>query len=327
LAENWIYSEFDPEILWIRNAVSEDALKLPSPYERFLDYYLNDRLKILTNPLPREAKLGRIFPYAVFWLAIALPNKDIGNVRKLALSGVYDCLSVTIEDDLIDCHLEAGRERLTALGDNYAKARNKLRRELFGPNSRFWDILSDCNTEHALYKKWNSSYNEWADPLSDTYLRNSSRYVVSVLLPSLGGVATLAKSEDKIDGISQFLETFSMAWRIVDDIWDWQEDLQVRNLNNSTILHLIKSELKAEKISEEDVLAAFLDDKLVQTIYQRVVELLKSAKESSHEIICPYLEQFMENQIDYYASQCDSLLGLNKSFQKDLTSLMPAIYL
>ena len=249
-------------------------------FQAFLHYYLNDRLKILTNAVPKEAKLGRVFPYSIFWLANALPKSELANVRRLALSGVYDCLSVTIADDLLDRQIEADRAILVALAGEYANMRAKLQRELFVPKSRFWDIVSYCRADAAKYNRWNSICTAWSEPLSDKFLRDSSRYVVSVLLPGLAGVAILARSENRIEEISRFLRTFSMAWRIVDDIWDWEEDLHVRNLNNSTILHLIRAKSGADKMSNEIVLAKFLDDNFVREIYQRALELLKRAKKA-----------------------------------------------
>jgi hypothetical protein len=317
-----IYIDFVSDVVWLKNAIRRHALTLPPVFSDPLHYYLYDRLSILSSFVPKDSRFGRPTPYAVFWLAEAFHCSERTNIRKLALAVVYECLNVTITDDLADCDPESSRAVLASLAHKYSNMCSKLQRELFASRSIFWNVASECKAGVARYNEWNETCSKRTEPLSDDFLQESSRYVVSVSLPGLAGVAILAQKEEKIDEISRFLITYSMAWRIVDDISDWEKDLRVRNMNNSTILHWIFSKSGFKKMTRDVVLAMFLDEDFVNQIYGRVLDLLNKARQDSKRLDCAYLDEFMDSQIAYQTSQRDLLLDSKKSFQKDLTNLL-----
>jgi hypothetical protein len=318
-----IYSEFSSEIVWIRRRVLQHSLTLPQIFDRSARYYLNQRLKILSNPEWKYPPVAQFLPYAVFWLSRAFDCPKPRSVRKIALSLVYDIVSVTLVDDASDSGLEKWKnELLLSLAENYSSARLQLQSEVFPPRSSFWPILSDSRASFSRYLEWNSTYHASVDPLSDAFLEESSRYTVSLCLPAFAGVAILARRKAKIAEISRFLRSFFMGWRIADDIWDWKDDVRMPNLNNSTVLLLIKRRFATERVTREMVLSMFLDDDFVRLIYARIFQLLERARNDARRLDCPYLDEFMDSWIGYNTKKRDSLVESGELFQSRLRGLL-----
>ena len=113
-----------------------------------------------------------------------------------------------------------------------------------------------------------------------------------------------------------------MGWRIADDVWDWEDDVRMPNLNNSTVLLLIKRTFATERVTKEMVWSMFLDDDFVRLVYARMFKLLERARSDARRLNCPYLDEFMDDWIDYNARKRDSLRESRELFQSRLAGVL-----
>jgi hypothetical protein len=319
-----IYSDFGPDIAWIKSAVQQHASTLPRIFNDAANYYLHKRLMVLSDVSPLDPRTNSLVPYAVFWLAKAFHYDERDSVRRLALAQVYDAIKVTVADDAVDYQAKRN-DTLLSLAEEYSRASEQLQSDLFPPESGYWRTLSECKAQEAKHLEWITTAHPIGRPLGDRFLEESSRYMVAVSLPSLAGVALLAGEEDKIDAIIRFLKSYCMTFRIADDIWDWEKDLRMFNLNNSTVLHLAKAKSRAP-LTKEAVVSMFLDEDFRAEVYGRILYFLRRAKREARILNCAYLEEFMADQISYHIDQRHSLLDSEKNFRKELSSLLLQYY-
>jgi hypothetical protein len=148
-----------------------------------------------------------------------------------------------------------------------------------------------------------------------------------VVLPSLTALALVTDNEREISKLSDFLRNFSMGWRIFDDLCDWRKDLEIDNLNNSSILLYILQNIHGEQdLDEEIVLSMFLDHEFIRKVYGIILKFNNLAKMDVSAFDCAYLSKFMDEQISFHTKRRDSMLfhthKLSSEFIKQLNNIL-----
>jgi hypothetical protein len=320
-----IYSDFADEIAWVRERVREDLLALPPRERAVATQYVTERLKILptSDSAGRiDPRLGRPVPYAAYWFADAFAQKDRAFIRRMGLCLVYNSLTTTFKDDLLDT-VTSQAASLKSLVDYWSNKYNRILRSSFPPTSPFWKANRFATEEWAKYDRWNLSFGDRSRsfPFSGRFLGNSSRYFVAVVFPVLAGIASASGREHQIPKIKRFLKEFSMGWRIFDDLMDWEKDLASRNYNHSSVLLRIRNDqASGERLGRDLVLSAFLGKEFVSDTYGAMLDFLREAQRSVRVFNGSYLSEFMKEQLDFHQRKRDELLKAGSLFFSRLRS-------
>jgi hypothetical protein len=326
LSDNEIYSNFSNVLSWIGKKHRQECVRLPEPIRSLAWRYLSERLLVINEaPVRIDPRFGRPIPYLVFWFASAFGMTDNEITRRLALSLSYISLTVSMRDDLLD-ERAPPIEALTCLANIYHYEYFKIFKAIFPHRSDFWYVLSNCSNEWSKYEIWRSSFNyqnKVLDPFSEQFLKESSRYLVAITLPTLAAIAILTHNEKKIATITRFLTNYWMGWRIVDDIRDWHEDLEIRNFNHSSVLYHSLSKVKdPSKFGREHAINMFLDVDSINTIYGGVHKYYMIAKKNASNFKCPYLDKFLDTQIAFHEDEKNNLLRSRSLFYERLNQLV-----
>jgi hypothetical protein len=307
-----IYSEFQEEIRWIQRKINDQLVLFSPKLRRRAEHYLKRRLRILPgarSAIEFDPALGKPVPYATFWFADALHLKDQAAIRNLALGLLYISLYTTITDDILDQRRSNAHEDWV-LANFYFNEYVHIFQDLFPIENVFWRYLRDGRREAATYELWRDGNRENNSlvPLSEGFLRESSRYFVAVVLPTLAGVALLAGREETIPGIRRFLDHFSMGWRVFDDLSDWEKDLEVKDQNRSCVLGYISRRNGGKAATREVVLNGFLNPAFVKNVYRVMLGFLEIAKDDVMVFQNPYLEEFMDEQLQFHRARRDEII-------------------
>lgn len=253
-----------------------------------------------------------------------MTDREITN--NLALSLSYISLTVSMRDDLLD-ERTPPIDALICLSNMYHYEYFKIFKAIFPRRSEFWFVLSSCSNEWSKYEIWRSNFKyqnkELFDPFSERFLKESSRYLVAITLPTLAAIAIITHNEKKITTITRFLKNYWMGWRIVDDIRDWYGDLKVRNFNHSSVLYYSLNKTKdSSKFGRENATSIFLDDDSINDIYGAVHRYFALAKKDASIFNSHYLDKFLDTQISFHEDEKDHLLQSRSYFHRRLNNLV-----
>ncbi len=322
-----IYTDYSSEIRWIRGTVLKEVRELPAPVQEIAEYYLKRRLTIVFDakyPTISDPLFGSPDPYAVFWFADAFGLNDEETVRRVALGMIYATLSITLKDDLLD-RADWPTDRYIWLSDIYSKKYSDGFGRMFPRSSSFWYHFSVALAETARYEAWRIGLRQTGgvNAFSAHFLEESSRYFVSVVAPSLVAIAMKSGRTRAIPRIMRFLRDFAMAWRVFDDLCDWEEDLKAPTFNGSSVLYsLLGSGRERSTLSKSEVLRAFASGRFVETAYGTMLEFLDKAKGDVRPLKSSELNMFLEEQIRFNEERKERLLGSVQSFENGLVQLL-----
>jgi hypothetical protein len=330
--DHQIYSDFRNEVTRLQKMHNRELASFPREIDAIARYYLRKRLLILNDKdIEFDGRLGRPVPYLAFWFADALGLKDKQTIRQLAASLMYISIWVSIKDDLQDGRAAingkiACDNAYVCLANIYFSKYINIFREMFTSESRFWYILTNCLDQWSKYESWSFlySYNNNTDPLSEKFLSKASSYLPAIMLPSLAAIALVTRNHTKIPLVAEFLKHYWMAWKIVDDIRDWQKDLKVRRYNHSSVLYysLRKAAAKPPRLGPEDIISTFSDKNSIKKIYNAMLEFYKAARHDAQKLRSVYLSKFMDLQIEFHADERDSLLTSRLEFIRRLENMI-----
>lgn len=327
----FIYLDFHKEVSWIKKIQSQEYARVPGTLSKLADYYLRKRLDILgEKPLVVDRRLGRPFPYMAFWFADAFGLANSEAVRKLALSLVYISICVSARDDLVDAKLRLNGRKvsthaLICLMDLYYNKYFQIFKALFPPTSRFWYIMSDCFNGWQAYEAWSFLFksSEDFDPLSQHFLKKSSQYLLAITLPTIAATAFLTNKEPKIPQITRYLRYYWMGWKMVDDIKDWERDINTPKFSHSSVIHhAIKKYRMRKKLTVRDMQSMFLSKNYVIEIYDSLLGWYKKAQHSSSTFDSKYLKEFMNSQIQLYSDERNLHLNRISKFNEGIKDLI-----
>ena len=307
-----IYSDFSEEVGWLRQRIAADVSSLPSNLKAVAEFYTRNRLKILPQRKAftgYDPIIGKPVPYAAFWFADALGLEDDRLTRLSGLCLVYNSLSTTLRDDLDDPGSGAKAAKVE-LADYWFRRYLKALREIFPTDVRYKRTTSWAEAEWRRYNAWNSRPigDARLRPFSKDFLAESSRYFVAVVLPTLAAIASASKAEYQVPRIERFLRHFSLAWRIFDDLMDWERDLDSKDLNRSSVLLYIQNKSADARITKHIVMSWFLSERFIYDSYRAMLDFLSRAQVVAASFRNPYLTAFMEQQIEFQTKRRDILL-------------------
>jgi hypothetical protein len=329
--DHQIYSDFRNEVRQLQKTHSRELASFPKEISAIACYYLRKRLLILNDKdIEFDGRLGRPVPYLAFWFADAFGLKDKQIIRQLAASLMYISLWISIRDDLQDGRAAINgkivcEHAYVCLANIYFSKYINTFREMFPPESRFWYILTNCLDQCWKYESWSFlfSYNNNTDPLSEKFLSKASSYLPAIMLPTLAAIALVTRNHKKIPLVAEFLKHYWMAWKIVDDIRDWQKDLKVRRYNHSSVLYYsLRKAAKPPRLGPEDVISTFSDENSIKKIYNAMLEFYKAARHDAKMLRAVYLSKFMDLQIEFHADERDSLLTSRLEFFRSLENMI-----
>lgn len=323
---SWIYSDFSEDFNWIRQKITEEISAYPKTDKSLAQYYVKKRLFILPDVSRRinfNPYLGRPVPYTVFWFgeAFGLERKV---TRMLALALIYYSIAITIHDDIID--LEISRElEYPALEKFFFKKYLEVFEKLFNQDSEFWFYFDYWLKEFTRYEAWNHTFdlNCCSDPFSEAFLKESSRYFSSTVMPTLSGLALISENKNEIPKLERFVEHFSMAWRIYDDLKDWKTDLRTKNLNCSSILIYARNNAgREQELDEKGVSSMFLSTVFVRRAYGAMLDFFKQAKKDVSTLNSHYVSRFLDEQIIFHSGRMDIILKSSSDFYSRLYEIL-----
>jgi hypothetical protein len=326
-----IYSNYEEKLRWLINKHHKELSILPLSISSLARYYLTKRLFILTQkPLAIDRKFGRPIPYLAYWFASAFGLNDQKTVRQLGLTLSYISFAVSARDDLLDGRVRLGDRVVSehshvCLANMYYNKYFRIFKSMLPAKSEFWYILSCCLNNWSSYESWSFLFNSSnkIDPFSGKFLSHSSSYLVAITLPTIAAAAFLTGNQDKIPQITKFLRHYWMGWKIVDDIRDWQKDLDVPNFNHSSVLCFIKNGLdKGSTLTAESVTSMFLDEHFVKNVYGAILRWYKVAKRDAAFFHSPNLTEFMDSQIEFHTHERDSLLRSKLEFSQRINQIL-----
>jgi hypothetical protein len=318
-----IYSDFNPEIAWIRREVARDVQSLDPKVQTLARFYTGVRLKILQGRgviWVTDRRMGRLIPYVAFWLADALGLTDNRLRRLSGLSLVCNMISVALRDDIADSEPanNSGKERLAQF---WSRRYTETLRGIFPAEQEFTKVTSSAEAECTRYERWQSIPLAAPPrrPFSAGFLRESSRGPVACILPALFAIAHAAGRKEEVPQIGKFLWEFSMGWRIFDDLMDWEADLAARDMNRSSVLLYVRGRMgHTNGLDRTDVLSWFLSDGFVGDAYGAMIGYFLKARRTVASFDNFYLNEFMDEQIGFQKDKMASVLGLARLTLSDL---------
>jgi hypothetical protein len=319
-SKSFIYTDFSPDIIWLKERIKKDFFCLSPDLQLLANYYLSNRLSIISPQQNREEdpELGRPVPYAVFWFADALKYKSVETIRKLVLALTYSAIITTIHDDVLDEKVVTthNHKKLIDFFDDKYKSIFNL---FFVKSSNFWKYYRECEEEFQEYQRWRIREIDTLkiDPLSEEYLWQASRYFSAVVKPSLIALCLISGNENEIPRITNFLRFFSIGWRVFDDLNDWHIDFTSSDYNRSSILLLIKQDYGDRQITDSVIQSYFMDEAFINRTCGTMIEYFKCA-ENTVSGKTKYLDKFLAEQIEFHSKRRDYLLGRRRDFFSDL---------
>lgn len=317
---------------WIRGEFRKDLLELPAVLREMASFYLQQRILILpTEKYSTHPKYGVPMPYVVFWFADALGLRAKQEINNLALSLMYANTFYCIRDDLID-----GRKNINgrvpdehehiALANFFFTKYLEIFKQLFPPESPFWFFLMNSINDWWEHEYWSYLFDRkkgrHPNPLSETYVANSSRYMVGITAPSVIAIALMTGNEERIPQIRRFLVNYFMGYRLADDMRDWEEDLQTRNYNRSTVIHLAIALQGIKEINDRAMVGFFLDKKFRRMLYRTIKKHYLAAKNEVSDLNSVYLNKFIDTQISYFQEEDNYYSDLGKKFENSVKKIL-----
>jgi hypothetical protein len=318
---------FDSDILWIQEQVRRDYLSLPTAVGEVAHYYLTRRIKVLPEAKPCQPQhplVVRPMPYIAFWVShdFGIANAEIR--RLLGLSLVYSAISGSPRDDILDGLAFAPREQ-RFLEEWFWGKYFLVFKQLFTARSRIWHVLMDCTAEWGKGDQWHLFPDRDVgadDPLSEHFLRETSRYLVALVFPTLAGAAFLSKQAKNLASIRRLVEYCCMSFRIVDDMRDWREDLQNARHNHSSVLYYLKTRLAGMPITIESAVSLLSEETILSHIFARLEKLYVKAKREAENLHAEYVLRYLDRQLIGQEAELKRILAAKQSFGESIASLI-----
>lgn len=309
-----IYADFHPEIQWIRKRIAADVRSLSPGLRPLARYYTGQRLKILPGGsgfILTDPRMGRPVPYAAFWLADAFDMNNPGLAREAGVGMVYSALATTLRDDNADS-VPGDTEERESLARFWEGKYLEALGDLLPNEEDYIEVTAWAKDEWGRYNRWRTSSLGGGrnKPFSNEYLRESSRYFVATVFPTLMAIAFVAKKEEKLPEVRRFLEEFSMGWRIFDDLMDWERDLGANEMNRSSVLMYVKARMGLKKpVDRLAVWSCMMNETFVNDAYGAMIDHFRRAKMAIDDLDADYLVDFLDQLIGFQLDKKDSLLS------------------
>jgi len=319
-----IYSNFQELNRRIKETHHIESKQLPDKIKHMAEYYATKRLSILNNSTKVDSRNGMPIPYLAYWLSDICGLRDKDTITNLGLSLTYISLVVSVRDDLFDSKIWSEQAHVCLANLYYDKYYSILKKTI-DTSSSFWSLLSDCSNEWGKNESWNFlyKYDNRVNPLSEPFLIESSRYLVSITLPTLAAICFITNNEVYIPKIKKFLQNYWMGWKIMDDLRDWKKDLHILNYNNSSVLlyALRKFDYLGFKINEKSMLSIFMNSEFVEDIYKSLKKFYLVASQEILDLEPSYLKKFIDTQLSFHEDEKFEILDMKIELSKAISKL------
>jgi hypothetical protein len=335
MSDHWIYADFESEINALTERLYKELSKVPKKLLPLADYYLKERLMFFlhSNEIRIDPRFGRPVPYLVYWFSETLKLHDKRIVDQLALSLCYISVVVSIRDDLADGRVVLNGTKVSehahiALANYFYSKYYNIFRNIFSQRSIFWSILCYNLNQWSRYETWDFLLEKEPkySPLTESFLRRSSDYLVAITVPTLAAIAILTKKYYHIPRLRNFLIDYCMGWKITDDLRDWRSDLSVPNRNHSTVIFQAMKYIEnfnPNSVDTELVESLFLINKeFIDSIYAAVLRNYNNARKDVQTLNSRYLNEFIDSQIEFYSEERNLLIKGRESIKTSLATIL-----
>lgn len=240
-----------------------------------------------------------------FLFSPAFPTVSTQQVWNLALAGHLFARSILIWDDIIDHdssqqHLTMNALRTQALEfEAY-----HLLYQLFPPHTSFWKRFQHYLFEYSeallLKNHFATGKRPWHEYSEDLVLRLIEGNA-GIARAVIAGLAELDQNEQYLEPFTESLKHYYIAAQMLDDIWDWKEDLR---LQRPSLLLVRASSTPPSPTQQQEV---------AQTLYydhhlRYVLELAISSLEKSDDLVAAIPTLPWRLPLKKLRTSCETLL-------------------
>lgn len=324
---NDIYLDFQHSIRYIKANLNKDISDLPNGLQNVAEYYFTKRLSLLSGPVAVDRRFGAPIPYLAYWFSDAFAYRDQHIIDDFGLALVYASIVNCARDDLVDNDLRFGNDSIIAFANTFHGKYYEIFKGVFPKTSQIWYILAECADDWAKCESWNYTFkhNFEDNPLANHFLNKSSKYLVSITLPTIAATAIASGNEKEISKITQFLQNYWMGWKILDDLRDWKEDLYKKNYNHSSFLYtaIHRTSQLAIGADENSIFSLLMNESFVRKIYESVNDFYIEARSFLVHLESNYLMEFIDRQLEYNRHQMDYYNELASGLYNTIMNLRP----
>jgi hypothetical protein len=139
--------------------------------------------------------------------------------------------------------------------------------------------------------------------------------MIGLTFPSIWAIAIKARRQKEFQSIKNFLTYYYLGNRIVDDLRDLEEDLTVKNYNQSSVInHAATFFPNRRQLGLGEIRSIFLNEEFTSSIYGAIIKYYSKAKAYIEPYDSQYLTQFMNDQIGYFKERRDYYARRQKDF-------------
>jgi hypothetical protein len=186
-------------------------------------------------------------------------------------------LSIKISDDELDG--QTGIASSGSLSKLLLKESELTLSNYFVKNTNFWKAFYDCIDEtNSAIKRINELQFNWS---CETDLLGKEYYLLSSVL-KIGTLAlfTVNNKQNEYDHAAEYLDEMSTGGQILDDLYDYKEDLLAGKLNYAARILLDDSQLNFPK---ESVIEKITESIIRTNRYKEVLNLVRAHYNIAHE--------------------------------------------
>ncbi len=203
------------------------------------------------------------------------PDVSIEKVRALASAAMYGSLHVFVEDKIIDC--SSGKTEIVLLSNTFLHKALRNLYGLFQHDSDYWKYFDTYYEEYAI-ALLKEKQNVWQVHDQKEFME-ISKGKSSLIKCILCGMALLGNKRHTLPVLNNTLDCFVVALQLMDDIVDWREDFESKQLSpmlRSAILDF-KSENKNRDPNVEELKIFLYGSTIIEsTLEESNVWLYKS---------------------------------------------------
>lgn len=286
----------------MKEQIHRDVLEFPPLLRKLGLSYLRER-----HLLPHDTPVIGIPLYLPYWLADAFNFENKESVcNALSMGSLYITLSVEIKDYIMD-NPKADLNFL-CLSDAFLNRSIRLYQSLFSHESEFWGLFEQYMQELYRFIIWEKGKPFLRiDPLSDKSLMLIKKQT-SFLKPTAAALTLLGNAKHQINRLSNMLEHYHIALKLVDDFVDWEDDLIKENVTSFLCLALNwlgKPTLKS--VTHDEINRYILDSSTVQLLFEKSIYHITLAKKNIKNINCPYMIDFLDFNYAAYIRMRDDV--------------------
>jgi len=167
--------------------------------------------------------------FFIYLFIKAFPTLQVNDIRILALAGQFFANSDVLCDEVID-QASSGINIASVLGMQARQFESyHLLYQIFPPNTTFWQrfrgYLSQYTQACLEENDFISGKRPWSE-YTESVAIQSIKDKTGVAKTAIAGLVELAEDDTYLDSLGESISNFYVAVQMLDDLFDWKEDLQ-----------------------------------------------------------------------------------------------------